>query len=97
MAQELTDFLIEVSNTPAQTEAFRADPDRILNESGLNERGRSLVRGGDMQGIQEEIKRSEGMHSATSIVLPSPQDIRSATGRSAISIVLPGPQDPDNE
>jgi len=77
MAQELADFLIEVSNNPAQAEAFRVHPDRILDESRLDEEARNLIKSGDIQGIQEKIERSEGVHSAT--------------GRSAISIVLPKP------
>jgi hypothetical protein len=97
MPKKLSDFVIEVSNNPAQIEAFRANPDRLLDKSGLSEEDKLLLKRGEIQGVEEKIDSQEVLSSATgrsaiSIIVPREEGLSSATGRSAIGLITPAPE-----
>src|SRR5688572_3428033 len=97
MAEKLSDFLIELSNDPAEVQAFVADPDTFLDRSGLAEHDKKIIKSGDIDAIQETIQADETIppiikSSAASIILPEPsRPPKPPPSRLAVAIVRPNP------
>jgi hypothetical protein len=98
MIEKLSDFLIELSNNPAEVQAFVADPDTFLYRSGLDEQDKKLIKRGDMDAIQKRIQADETIppvtsSSAASIVLPEPirEPPKPPPSGLAVAIVRPIP------
>ena len=73
MATNFTNFLLSIGENPQQLEAFKKDPDAVMDAAGLTPAEKALLFSGDAQLIRSAIvadpahKEAMGLSSAQSL------------------------------
>jgi hypothetical protein len=52
VAEEMADFLYEVSSDPALLRRFQANPDAVLDTTGMSEPDKAIIKSGDANKIR---------------------------------------------
>jgi hypothetical protein len=68
VARKLVEFLLELASDPDLTDAYKANPETVLAESGLSSNQRRVLLRSDLQGIHREL-RAEGSSIGPNILI----------------------------
>lgn len=75
MSEPLRAFMVRLASDPERLSAFIADPERAMNEAGLSDEERQLVRSGDQNRLYAALASRPAVHAAASAPpAPAPAD-----------------------
>ena len=87
MATNFTHFLLSIGENPQQLEAFKQDPDAVMDAAGLTPAEKTLLLSGNMQLIRSALVSDPGHKEAMGI--PADQSLPARIPFIVFPIVFP--------
>jgi hypothetical protein len=68
MSKALKELITDLSKNPDLEEKFNANPDEVMDQYGLSEQEKELIRNEDLAGVQKALGQKVNLKSTTKII-----------------------------